>query len=122
MIKSLLVVSFTGILFSIAFLCILHAEALGITAITPWPVLGAALLGSIGLSLIFPHRHKYWKNHVEEEFESVDQVDGNVIQLSTSFGSSIKYVNSEDLEHVKMCIRDSIRDEDIRKAIKVKEV
>ena len=102
LIKSLLVVSFTGILFSIAFLCILHAEALGITAITPWPVLGAALLGSIGLSLIFPHRHKYWKNHVAEEFESVDQVDGNVIQLSTSFGSSIKYVNSEDLEHVKL--------------------
>ena len=44
----------------------------------------------------------FWKNHVEEEFESVDQVDGNVIQLSTSFGSSIKYVNSEDLEHVKL--------------------
>ena len=46
-------VNFWEILFSIAFICIIYDDWLGITALTPWTVLGAALLGSIGLSLIF---------------------------------------------------------------------
>ena len=44
-------VNFWEILFSIAFICIIYDEPLGITALTPWTVLGAAFLGSIGLSL-----------------------------------------------------------------------
>ena len=43
-----------GILFSIAFLCILYDEFLGIEELTPWPVLGAAMFGSIGLSMHRP--------------------------------------------------------------------
>lgn len=49
-------VNFWEILFSIAFICIIYDDWLGITALTPWTVLGAALLGSIGLSLIFKKR------------------------------------------------------------------
>ena len=49
-------VNFWEILFSIAFICIIYDDQLGITALTPWTVLGAALLGSIGLSLIFKKR------------------------------------------------------------------
>ena len=45
--------SFGGILFSIAFLGILYDEPLGIEHLTPWPILGAALLGTIGLNMIF---------------------------------------------------------------------
>ena len=56
LLKSLFCLNFSGILFPIAFLCILYDEPLGITAITPWTVLIAALLGSIGLSLIFRDR------------------------------------------------------------------
>ena len=41
-------------LFSLAFLIIVNDELLGLEAITPWPVLGAALLGSLGLNLLFP--------------------------------------------------------------------
>ena len=44
---------FGGMLFSIAFLCIMFDEFLGIENLTPWPVLGAAALGSIGLNMIF---------------------------------------------------------------------
>mgnify|MGYP006073058721 CR=1 FL=1 len=36
LLKSLFSISFWGILFSIAFLCILYDEPLGITALTPW--------------------------------------------------------------------------------------
>ena len=39
-------VNFWEILFSIAFICIIYDDQLGITALTPWTVLGAALLGS----------------------------------------------------------------------------
>ena len=100
LIKSLLVRSFVGILFSIAFMCIVHANVLGIQKITPWPVLGAALLGSIGLELIFPRKHR---GHFQiEGEETVEQMDGNVIGLYTNFGSSIKYVNSEELESAKL--------------------
>ena len=46
-------VNFWEILFPIAFICMIYDEQLGITELTPYSVLGAALLGSIGLSMIF---------------------------------------------------------------------
>ena len=55
-IKSLSGPEFGGMLFSLAILAILFDSQLGITAITPWPVLMAALLGSIGLNMIFGSR------------------------------------------------------------------
>ncbi|MGL4912698.1 MAG: LiaF transmembrane domain-containing protein, partial [Romboutsia sp.] len=51
--KNLFKMNFWGILFPIAFICIIYDKQLGITAITPWTVLIAALLGSVGLSMIF---------------------------------------------------------------------
>ena len=48
--------SFGGILFSLAMLIIINDELLHMEAITPWPVLGAALLGTIGLHFLFPGR------------------------------------------------------------------
>lgn len=47
------------ILFSAAFLIIVNDELLHLESITPWPVLGAALLGTVGLNSLFPGwRHK----------------------------------------------------------------
>mgnify|MGYP003547241417 CR=1 FL=1 len=61
LIEGLRHLNFWEILFPIAFFCIIYAKPLGITAFTPWPVLGAALLGSIGLSMIFkPKKHRTW--------------------------------------------------------------
>ena len=54
--KSLSGLEFGGMLFSLAILLILFDDQLGITEITPWPVLMAALLGSIGLNMIFGNR------------------------------------------------------------------
>ena len=54
-------VNFWEILFPIAFICILFSPQLGLSAFTRWPVLGAALLGSMGLSMIFkPKKHHEW--------------------------------------------------------------
>lgn len=53
-------VHFGGILFPLAFIAIIYDKPLGITAITPWTVLLAALLLTIGLHLIFGRfRKKY---------------------------------------------------------------
>lgn len=46
----------TGFLFSIAFLIIIYDKPLGLEAITPWTVLLAALLASIGWHFLFPHQ------------------------------------------------------------------
>lgn len=74
-VKSLLRLNFAGILFPIAFISIIYAKQLGITAITPWTVLIAALFGSIGLSMIF-HKHPKWINHNHDcedyKFEKIE--------------------------------------------------
>lgn len=93
----------SGILFPIAFICILYDEPLGITAITPWTVLGAALLGSIGLSMLFqPWRKKHWHNHHSDEDFDMETVQGESINLSTTFAGSIKYINSDDFKRANI--------------------
>lgn len=95
--KSLYRINFFGILFSIAFMGILYAEPLGITNLTPWPILGAALFASIGLSfLIHPKRHYY--HHSEHFDEIVDKPDDSTIDFHVSYGSSIKYINNDNFK------------------------
>lgn len=102
MIKSVRHLSFAGILFPAAFLCIIYAEPLGITEITPWPVLGAALFGSIGLSIIFHNKHRYVHFKEEKFSDVIDHQDGNSFKFETSFGSSIKYVNADDFSYADL--------------------
>lgn len=87
---------FGGILFSLAFLCILYDNFLGIESLTPWTVLGAAAFGSIGLSFLFkktPQSHTYSRPaHVN----NADNISQGVFTFSNSFGESVKYVNSDD--------------------------
>lgn len=112
LIKGIIKLRFGEILFPLAFLCIIFDEQLKITAITPWTVLGAALLGTIGLNLIF-RRKNHWHihhngkyvniNHGEEGFERVvNDTDGTAVTFSTSFGSAVKYVNSENFEYASL--------------------
>lgn len=95
-----------GILFSLAFLCILYAVPLGITALTPWTVLGAALLGSIGCSILFhPRKHSWYHyHHMNHEAESIEgeTVEGDTINLSTSFAGSVKYITSDDFKKANL--------------------
>lgn len=114
LIKSLVYYSIPGSVFSLAFLAILYAKPLGITALVPWTILGAALLISIGLSMIFHPliaRHRPWisyrknfsKGHHgrfvnfdyndDPDVKTVDDPDVNVY---VKMGSSIRYVKSDD--------------------------
>lgn len=100
-VKSFIRINFSGILFPIAFICIIYDKQLGITNITPWTVLIAALLGSIGLSMIF-HKRTKWINKKynceDYKFEKVDVEDENHVRFENSFGASIKYINTDNFE------------------------
>lgn len=99
-------VNFWEILFPIAFVCILFSAPLGLSAFTPWPVLGAALLGSIGLSMIFkPKKHHEWTvgNGQSNGFGSnSEQCNGENLRFDNSFGESIKYINTDNLSTVSV--------------------
>ncbi|MCI9303099.1 MAG: hypothetical protein HFJ13_03035 [Clostridium sp.] len=111
-IDSLFRLNYAGILFPIAFICIIYDEKLGITMLTPWTVLLAALFGSIGLSMIFPKKNKwfdvksYYKSEKntsileeyeskldEENFEEVFNDESN-IKINSVFSAQTKYINN----------------------------
>jgi len=115
MLKSLIHVRFSGILFPIALLCIIYADQWNITALTPGPVLVTALLASIGLSMIFKkddywRHYEHWNRHSwrhdqrchnddGKQFDKViNEPDGNVINCTANFGSSMKYINTDNFE------------------------
>lgn len=107
MVKSLFKLNFGGILFPAAFLCIIYSKPLHIGSITPWPVLLAALLGTIGLSILFHKHHCYYKkyhfekhhHHHHEHFsEVINGEDSDEISVDVNFGSTIKYVSSDNFK------------------------
>ena len=100
-VKSLVRFNFAGVLFPIAFICIIYDKELGITNITPWTVLIAALFGSIGLSMIFHKHTKYVNFKFDSEdykFEKIDVEDESHVRFKNSFTSSIKYINTDNFE------------------------
>lgn len=119
--------SFGKILFAIAFICIIFDEPLGIEAITPWTVLAAALLGTIGLNMIFKRKkHFYYEGNwekrgngyfddkiidVEVDSENMGSYgtsqqtggqDDSRFYCETHFGSAVKYVNSSHFEYASL--------------------
>lgn len=116
LIEGIVKINFWSIFFGIAFLGIIYAEPLGITAITPWPILGAALLLSIGCNMIFSQKKtksvsvNYTDNvgvkvevgegvYVENE-EYSEETDGEYLQFSQVFKSGTKYISSAGLKEV----------------------
>lgn len=108
LINGLVKFSFGNILFPLSFLAILFDEALGIEELTPWPVLAAALFGTIGLNMIFGGKKKakdhangsiYYgpKKGVEESTQSDEHFN-----CELAFGSTVKYVNCQNLKYANI--------------------
>jgi predicted membrane protein len=93
------------ILFSVAGIVIVNDELLGLEEITPWPVLCAAILGTIGLNMIFPEskrKHKHVGVFVNKPTEMNEESvilgeNGEEVNYETAFGESVKYINSDNL-------------------------
>ena len=104
-VKSVPRLNFSGILFPIAFIGIIYDKQLGITAITPWTILLAALFGSIGLSMIF-NKHVTFLKHKhfceDYKFEKIDVEDESHVSFRNSFGESIKYINTDKFEQADL--------------------
>ncbi|MFC6201601.1 hypothetical protein ACFP1L_06915 [Lactiplantibacillus nangangensis] len=102
-----------SLVFAIALLAIIYAKPLGITALVPWTVLGAALLLSIGLSLLIRPRWRYrfrhhgnWNGHFDHEHPSSATVEDPNVNIDLSMSNSIRYIHSTDFNganiHVSM--------------------
>ena len=106
LIRGIADLDFGGVLFPLAFLAIIWDEKLGITDLTPWPVLMAALLGTIGLNLLFKNSKvkinktikKYNNEHTN--YAKVDTASGQYVSTKVRFGGIEKYIESEDLRRV----------------------
>lgn len=88
---------FGTILFSIAFLIIINDELLHLEAITPWPVLGAALLCTIALKMLFPGFESWRLKAMKDGRAGVmlDELSGNCRKYENVFGSSVKYISGD---------------------------
>lgn len=101
LIKSLFRLEFTGIFFSIAILVIIYAKPLNLEAITPLPVLLTALFCSIGFGILFKKRN-YTGYHKEHFDTIVNSEDDSTINYAVNFGSSIKYINTDDFRNANL--------------------
>lgn len=96
--------SFGGILFGLAFLCILYDKPLGIESLTPWPVLAAALCGTIGLNMIFKEKKRSWGSEKHYEWDNekyreiIDEESEEWVRCEVSFSSATKYINSTNFK------------------------
>lgn len=101
LISSIPSLNFAGILFPLAFLCIIYDEPLGLTALTPWTVLAVALFGSIGLTMLFHKRRSCgYRNSLSEEV--IDIGDSSVIRHTTHFGAATKYINTDNFKQADL--------------------
>lgn len=91
-IKGLIHLNFSSILIPPAIVGCMYSKELGITSITPWPLLLCAIFLSIGLHLIFGHKtnHKY--------NSTIERDNNNDIDVDVNFNSVIKYIDTEDLK------------------------
>ena len=104
MIEGIRYLNFYEILFPAAVIGILYDEALGITELTPWTLLAAALFGSIGLSMIFRSRKRSWNKPETGAYfsDTSEQCSGNQIRIENNFGSAIRYINSDNFKSARV--------------------
>lgn len=112
LVKSIVKLSFGGILFSLAFLAIIYAQPLQIPAkLVPWPILFVALFGTIGLNLIFKKNSKFhnlkakqnaYGRHRGMFSESTGAANGDYVAEKNSFSGTTKYIKSQNFVHAEL--------------------
>jgi predicted membrane protein len=93
---------FAGVFIPLAVLGIIFAVPLGIEQLTPWPLLAAAILLTIGFSVMFRKKMSIshiggvdFDNFIHNNTESIVEDE---FSCSVKFGSSTKYFVSDNLE------------------------
>lgn len=117
-IKGIMKMEFFQIFMPLAFIGWQYDNLLGIEKLTPWTLIGTAILLSIGFELLFPNKKgrlkkwSYQKNHPNLNFEfnsdgigsgsngssnfqSVMKEDGEYFNVENAFGDTARYIDSE---------------------------
>ena len=108
-----------GAIFSIAFLVIVYAKPLHISALSPWPILLVAILVSAGISLIFRNSFKptiiingkkvnaNWSDLINKNFKADNVitdnsfgVDSDNVVISGKMTEASRYIHSQNLKTV----------------------
>lgn len=100
-------VNFYEILIPIAVLCILYRRFLGFSVLTPWTLLWAAVLGSVGLNMIFGGRRRSWRREGYDIPGNMNDGDGRAytgreIRIENTFSTAIRYINSENFQMARI--------------------
>ena len=110
-VSGLMRLSWGNMLFPLACAAILFDKTLGIEELTPWPVLAAALFGTIGLNMIFKKKHKekdYMKhadiNVIWDRNDGVEEAsqDDTTFSSEVVFSSSVRYITCQNLQRGKI--------------------
>lgn len=105
--------NFFNIFFGLAILLIIFQHPLGIQKLVPWTVLAAALLLSIGFSILIKPKHRgchhsqhwgeYWAERHNSSADGAHSDDyDDEVNSSVSFGESSKYVHSENFRAARL--------------------
>ena len=101
MVQSIVSLNYFGIFMPIAFLYMIFAKPLDFVYISPWQLIIAAVLTSIGFSILFHTKPKYnkcWHGKGEGFSQTTETIDDNNPYAKVSFGSSSKYLHSDCLK------------------------
>lgn len=99
-IQSLIHLNFFGVFLSLALAYILFQYPLDLYIISPWLLLLAAVLLSIGFHSIFRPRPKFavLRHHGKDDDRTVEDIDDNNPNVKVSFGSASKYLHGDCLK------------------------
>ena len=102
-IQSLVRLNFFGVFLSLAIAYMLFHGSLALPWLSPWLLLLAAVLLSIGFHIIFgrSHKRRYEQRHgdkTDDGYRTIEDVDGNNPTVKVSFGSSSKYIHADTLK------------------------
>ncbi|MHB1485725.1 MAG: LiaF transmembrane domain-containing protein [Saccharofermentanales bacterium] len=102
MVYSLFSLNFFGVFLPLAFLYMIFWSPLELPEISPWLLVLAAVLTSIGFSIIFhkkPKADTCCKDIGSQSFnDTTETIDDNHPYAKVNFGSSSKYLHSNNLE------------------------
>ena len=104
---SLVGLNFFGAFISLALLYQIYQQPLHLIEISFWLLLLAAVLASMGFSMIFhSHRHycgiNNWHHRWDNRDNPEENIDGNDIFVKSSFSESCKYLHADSLKKARL--------------------
>ena len=88
--------SFGGVFISAAIVGIVFDKQLGIEAITPLPIIAAAILLTVACEIMF--RKNKFIHFYKADFSGMESIEDSDAACSVRFGESTKYFTNENLE------------------------